>query len=120
MNALSYGMEPIRAAGLSAATWLVLLAELTFVSGGYRSLSDVPRVYLFFLASALMCSIVLLTDKPRKHVDSSSVGDALSVSGWSEEGANQEVLWKQEDVYPLMYERDGNTTSDTCINESLE
>lgn len=99
MNALTYGVDPIRAAGFSAATWFVLLAELTFSLCGYRSLGNVPRVYLSFLAIALTCSVVFLTDKPGQHELSCAVGDTPSISGWSrEEDFDQHIVWKHEDI----------------------
>lgn len=106
MNALSLGVEPIRAAGYSAAVWFVLLAELTFVTGGYRSLGDVPHVYLFFLASALTCSVVFLWDNWRQHKYLSS--EEISMPLWkNDNGTDLDMVWKHADV-PLKFESDND------------
>ena len=109
MNALTHSINPIRAAGYSALTWFLLLADLTFVVGKYPSLSAIPRTYLFFLASALSCSVVFLTDKGRKG----SVGlDDLS----STRGGEDANVPLQFDEQPpgneyVVEEVDGDTTS---------
>jgi hypothetical protein len=98
MNALTHSINPIRAAGYSAATWFLLLADLTFAVAKYPSLSAIPKTYLFFMASALSCSIVFLTDKGRKV----SVGrdDFSSPRG----GENDEMVWEHAANVPLQFD----------------
>ena len=98
MNALTHSINPIRAAGYSAVTSLLLLADLTFAVGKYPSLSAIPRTYLFFLASALSCSIVFLTDEGRKGSD--GLDDVSSARG----GEGDQMVWEHSANVPLQFD----------------
>lgn len=124
MNALTHSINPIKAAGYSAVAYSLFLAYLAFVVGGYRSLSAVPRTYLFFLASALACSFVFLLDKGRMSSDvSNNLASAEDREGnqmvWRHGAANVPLgfVEKSSDVeYAREYEveevDDDNTSSD--------
>ena len=95
MNALTHSINPITAAGYSAVAYSLFLAYLAFVVGGYRSLSAVPRTYLFFLASALSCSFVFLLDKGRKTSD---VSNNLASA---EDREGDQMVWRHGANVPL-------------------
>ena len=95
MNALTHSINPIKAAGYSAVAYSLFLAYLAFVVGGYRSLSAVPRTYLFFLASALACSFVFLLDKGRM---SSNVSNNLASA---EDREGKQMVWRHGANVPL-------------------
>ena len=98
MNALTHSINPIRAAGYSAVTWFLLLADLTFSVGKYPSLSAIPRTYLFFLASALSCSVVFLTDEGRK------VSDGLDDVSSGRGGEGDQMVWEHSANVPLQFD----------------
>ena len=98
MNALTHSINPIRAAGYSAVTWFLLLADLTFAVGKYPSLSAIPRTYLFFLVSALSCSIVFLTDEGRK------VSDGHANLASKRGGEDDQMVWEHGANVPLQFD----------------
>jgi hypothetical protein len=99
-NALTHSINPIRAAGYSAATWFLLLADVTFAVGQYRSLGAIPRIYLFFLASALSCSIVFLTDAGRRG-SNVRTNTNLALTGG---GEGDQMIWEHSENMPLRFD----------------
>ena len=97
MNALTHSINPIKAAGYSAVAYSLFLAYLAFVVGGYRSLSAIPRTYLFFLASALSCSFVFLLDKGRKS------SDASNYLASAEDREGNQMVWRHGENVPLRF-----------------
>lgn len=60
MEALAFGVEPLRAVGLSSVTWAVIRSYFLFVSKPYRDLGTGPLFGAIHLVFALLLSIGLL------------------------------------------------------------
>lgn len=60
MEALAFGVEPVRAVGLSSATWAAVRSFFLFVSKPYRDLGTGPLLGMIHLIFALVLSVGLL------------------------------------------------------------
>lgn len=96
INALSLGVDPIRATGCSSLAWLALLVELTFLTGKH-GLGSIPNDYLFFLSSALVCTIVFFRNGSRTKSAGLSRADFAS--------ASHGMMWQHENV-ALQFDED--------------
>jgi hypothetical protein len=60
MNMLAFGVEPLRATGLSALTWSILLCEETFVSKVHQSVGRGFSTQVLLLLGSVLLSFAIL------------------------------------------------------------